>query len=98
MGGQGFIPEDGEGGLVEGAKEAKERREEHEFEMPHGAAPRAGMQGRKDRGAVPTTTLERPGTTPSTTPGTGGGIGKTESPEPPRGGGRVQDPKTRNTP
>jgi hypothetical protein len=90
MGGQGFIPEDGEGGLVEGAKEAKDRREEHAYERPSGAAPRAGMQGEKDRGAAPTKTLERPGTTPEHTPGTGG--------EPPREGGRVQDPKSRNTP
>jgi hypothetical protein len=94
MGGQGFIPEDGEGALVEGAKEARERRQKDAFELPHGAAPRAGMQGRKERGAAPTQTLERPGTTP----GDGGGIGKTEEPEPPREGGRVQDPKSRNTP
>jgi hypothetical protein len=98
MGGQGFIPEDGTGALVEGAEEAKERREKLDFEMPHGAAPRAGMQGRKERGALPTQTLERPGTTPATTPGSGGGIGKTEEPEAPREGGRVQDPKSRNTP
>jgi hypothetical protein len=97
MGGQGFIPEDGEGGLVEGAKEAKELRERDRFELPHGAAPRAGMQGRTQRGAAPTPTLERPGTTPEATPGTGGGIGKAETPEP-REGGRVQDPKSRNTP
>lgn len=90
MGGQGFIPEDGEGGLVEGAKEAKERREEHGPGRVEGGAPRAGMQGGKDRGAAPTQTLERPGTTPERTPGTGA--------EPPREGGRVQDPKTRNTP
>ncbi|MGZ6124418.1 MAG: hypothetical protein ACXWLR_05635 [Myxococcales bacterium] len=98
MGGQGFIPEDGEGGLVEGAKEAKERRKQDQFELPHGAAPRAGMQGQKERGAAPTPTLERPGTTPAGTPGSGGGIGKTGESEPPREGGRVQDPKTRNTP
>jgi hypothetical protein len=72
MGGQGFIPEDGEGALVEGA------------------APRAGMQGQKERGAAPTQILERPGTTKEEPPGTGH--------EPPREGGRVQDPKTRNTP
>ncbi len=90
MGGQGFIPEDGEGSLVEGAKEAKERREEHAYEWPGGAAPRAGMQGRKDRGVAPTQTLERPGTSPERTPGTGA--------EPTREGGRVQDPKSRNTP
>jgi hypothetical protein len=64
MGGQGFIPEDGEGGLVEGAKEAGERRQQEPLELPHGAAPRAGMQGRKERGAAPTQTLDRPGTTP----------------------------------
>jgi hypothetical protein len=98
MGGQGFIPEDGEGGLVEGAKEAKERRQQDPFELPHGAAPRAGMQGQKQRGAAPTPTLDRPGTTPETTPGTGGGIGKTDEREAPPDGGRVQDPKTRNTP
>ena len=44
MGGQGFIPEDGEGGLVEGNREANRHREETQYE--HGnAAPRAGMQG-----------------------------------------------------
>ncbi|HZX95349.1 MAG TPA: hypothetical protein VFE90_12590 [Myxococcales bacterium] len=89
MGGQGFIPEDGKGGLVEGSKEAEERREEHSWEQPTGA-PRAGMQGKKERGAAPTQTLDRPGTTPERTPGTGA--------EPPREGGRVQDPKSRNTP
>ena len=98
MGGQGFIPEDGEGSLVEGAKEAKERREEDAFERPGGTAPRAGMQGKKERGAIPDQTLDRPGTTPAHTPGTGGRIGKTDSPEAPRAGGRVQDPKNRNTP
>jgi len=80
-----MIPEDGKGGIVEGTKEAQERREKNAFELPHGAAPRAGMQGRKERGAAPT-------------PGSGGGVGKTEKPEPPREGGRVQDPKNRNTP
>jgi hypothetical protein len=93
-----MIPEDGKGGIVEGTKEAQERREKNAFELPHGAAPRAGMQGRKERGAAPTPTLERPGTTPEATPGSGGGMGKTEKPEPPREGGRVQDPKSRNTP
>jgi hypothetical protein len=88
MGGQGFIPEDGEGALVEGSKEAQELRKEHAYEQP--VAPRAGMQGHKERGAAPTQTLERPGTTPPEPPGTGK--------EPPREGGRVQDPKTRNTP
>jgi hypothetical protein len=92
MGGQGFIPEDGEGGLVEGEKESKEVRGQDHFELPGGAAPRAGMQGRKERGAAPTQTLDRPGTTPE--PRTG----NAETPEPPREGGRVQDPKTRNTP
>ena len=92
MGGQGFVPEDGEGGLVEGAKVADERRRQDQFELPHGAAPRAGMQGRKERGAVPTQTLERPGTTKAS------GAAETGEPEPPREGGRVQDPKTRNTP
>ena len=90
MGGQGFIPEDGEGALVEGSKEAKERRTEHAWEQPGGAAPRAGMQGKKERGAAPNRILERPGTTPKEPPGTGS--------EPRREGGRVQDPKTRNTP
>jgi hypothetical protein len=89
MGGQGFIPEDGKGALVEGSEEAKERREEHAYERPVGA-PRAGMQGKKERGAAPTPILERPGTTPEDPPGTGS--------EPRREGGRVQDPKTRNTP
>jgi hypothetical protein len=93
-----MIPEDGKGGIVEGTKEAQERREKQGLEMPHGAAPRAGMQGRKERGAVPTQTLERPGTTPEARPGSDGGIGTTEEPEPPRGGGRMQDPKSRNTP
>ena len=79
---------------MEGAKEAGERRQQDAFELPHGAAPRAGMQGRKERGAVPTQTLERPGTTP----GAGGETGTSEESEPPREGGRVQDPKTRNTP
>src|SRR5207248_10907881 len=98
MGGQGMIPEEGIGGFVEGTKEAQERREKEAFELPHGAAPRAGMQGSKDRGAAPTQTLDRPGSTPEATPGSGGGIGKTATPEPPREGGRVQDPKSRNTP
>jgi len=93
-----MIPEDGKGGIVEGTKEAQERREQNAFELPHGAAPRAGMQGRKERGAAPTPTLDRPGTTPQATPGSGGDIGKTEKPEPPREGGRVQDPKSRNMP
>lgn len=90
MGGQGFIPEDGEGALVEGSEEAKERREEHAWERLGGAAPRAGMQGQKERGSAPTQILERPGTTPKEPPGAGN--------EPPREGGRVQDPKSRNTP
>jgi hypothetical protein len=97
-----MIPEDGEGGIVEGTKEAHEREEKNAFERPGGeAAPRGGMQGQKDRGAGPAQTLERPGTTPVGTPGSGGGVGgvvKTDTPEPPREGGRVQDPKSRNTP
>jgi hypothetical protein len=93
-----MIPEEGTGGIVEGTKQAQERREKTALELPHGAAPRAGMQGRKERGAAPTQTLDRPGTTPEATPGAGGGIGRTEKPEPPREGGRVQDPKSRNTP
>ena len=56
------------------------------------------MQGRRERGAAPTQTLERPGTTPESVPGSGGGIGETEEPESPREGGRVQDPKGRDTP
>ncbi len=63
MGGQGFVPEDGEGSLVEGSEEAKERREEHSYEYPQGA-PRAGMQGSTKRGAAPGQRLDRPGTTP----------------------------------
>ena len=74
-----MIPEEGEGGIVEGTKQAQEQREKNAFELPHGAAPRAGMQGRRERGAAPTQTLERPGTTPEATPGSGGGIGKTEN-------------------
>ena len=93
-----MIPEDGTGGMVEGTKQAQERREKAGLELPRGAAPRAGMQGRKERGAAPTQTLDRPGTTPEAMPGSGGGIGKTEEPEPPREGGRVHDPKSRNTP
>src|SRR4051812_13229275 len=65
MGGQGMIPEDGEGGIVEGSKEAQRRQ----LDTPGGAAPRAGMQGKKERGAAPTPILERPGTTPAGTPG-----------------------------
>jgi hypothetical protein len=66
MGGQGFIPEDGQGGLVEGDKEAKklEQRPDAPLAGSRGAAPRAGMQGTKERGAAPTTILPRPGTTP----------------------------------
>jgi len=93
-----MIPEEGEGGIVEGTKQAQEQREKNAFELPHGAAPRAGMQGRRERGAAPTQTLERPGTTPEATPGSGGRIGKTEKRESPREGGRVQDPKNRDTP
>jgi hypothetical protein len=63
-----------------------------------GGAPRAGMQGKKERGAAPTQTLERPGTTPAGTPGSGGGIGKPPEKEAPREGSRVQDPRGRNTP
>ena len=96
MGGQGFIPEDGEGALVEGSKEAKERREQNSFEQPSAAAPRAGIQGERERGGAPEKILERPGTTPQGTPGSGGGIGKKEPPE--DTSGRVQDPKSRNTP
>jgi hypothetical protein len=72
MGGQGFIPEDGEGGLVEGNREANQRREENAYEWPDKAAPRAGMQGDKKRGTVPEQPLDRPGVTPPDKPGTGG--------------------------
>jgi hypothetical protein len=89
-----MIPEDGEGGIVEGSKEAQRRQ----LDTPGGAAPRAGMQGKKERGAAPTPILERPGTTPAGIPGSGGGIGKPPDDEAPREGGRVQDPKSRNTP
>ena len=67
-----MIHEDGEGGIIEGSQEAQRRQ----LDTPGGAAPRAGMQGKKDRGAAPTPILKRPGTTPSGTPGNGGGIGK----------------------
>jgi len=87
MGGQGFVPEDGQGALVEGAKETKQL--EQRSDPAHGAAPRAGMQGTKERGAAGTTILPRPGTTPekggrtdvhrtteqsATTTGTGEGV------------------------
>jgi hypothetical protein len=87
-----MIPEGGEGGIVEGTKQSQR-------EAPHGPAPRAGMQGRKERGAAPTPVLERPGTTPARTPGTGGAIRKPPGEEEAsREGGRVQDPNTRNSP
>ncbi len=73
MGGQGFIPEDGEGSLVEGAKEARELRKEHDYEYPHGA-PRAGMQGNEERGAAPEKRLDRPGTTPEDKTPAGGRV------------------------
>ncbi len=73
MGGQGFIPEDTVGGLVEGNEEANRRREENAYE--HGSeAPRAGMQGRRRRGMAPGKRLDRPGTTPEHRPGTGGRV------------------------
>jgi hypothetical protein len=93
-----MIPEGGEGGIVEGTKESQERSDKSSFERPGGAAPRAGMQGEKERGAVPTPTLDRPGTTPPGTPGTGGVIVKEDEPGKRREGGRVEDPKSRNTP
>ena len=90
-----MIPEGGEGGIVEGTRESQQRSQ---HEAPHGPAPRAGMQGTKERGAAPTKILERPGTTPTGTPGSGGEIGKPpDAQEPPREGGREQDPKGRNT-
>jgi hypothetical protein len=93
-----MIPEDGEGGIVEGTKEAGQRSGEHASEQSGNAAPRAGMQGQRERGAAPTQTLERPGTTPAGAQGSGGGVDKDAGNEPPRAGGRVQDPKNRNTP
>jgi hypothetical protein len=90
-----MIPEGGEGGIVEGSKQTQE----HDEQDSRGkAAPRAGMQGQKERGAAPTQTLPRPGTIPVATPGSGGGIGRPKDDEAPREGGRVQDPKSRNTP
>jgi hypothetical protein len=79
MGGQGFIPEDGEGGIVEGMKESKELEQKadapfanafggggaREATPANGPAPRRGMQGTKERGAAPTQVLARPGTTPA---------------------------------
>jgi len=75
MGGQGFIPEDGEGGIVEGMKESKKLEQEGDAPFAkafgggakeaNGPAPRAGMQGTKERGAAPTQVLPRPGTTPA---------------------------------
>ena len=73
MGGQGFIPEEGKGALVEGTKQAKEREHE-QAQQSGGAAPRAGMQGTVNRGAAPEQRLDRPGTTPANTPGTGGRV------------------------
>jgi hypothetical protein len=76
MGGQGFVPEGGQGGLVEGDQEAKKLEQRSDAplagskEGSGGAAPRAGMQGTKERGAAPTTILPRPGTTP--------GVGRTD--------------------
>jgi hypothetical protein len=72
MGGQGFIPEDGQGGLVEGDKEAKQleklpdapRSGKKDVEQ-RSSAPRGGMQGTKERGSAPTPILPRPGTTPA---------------------------------
>ena len=75
MGGQGFVPNEGKGALASGSNAADESSPEHEPQPAEGAAPRAGMQGRSNRGAVPEPILERPGTTPAATPGTGGGIG-----------------------
>lgn len=93
-----MIPEGGKGGIAEGSREADERREEHSYEYPAGgAAPRGGMQGKKDRGAAPSPTLPRPGTTPAGTPGTGGEVAKRETPQAPEGG-RVQDPEIRDNP
>lgn len=73
MGGQGFIPEDGQGGIVEGNKEAKELEKlpdapglgKGKEDVQRTSAPRAGMQGTKERGSAPTKILPRPGTTPA---------------------------------
>jgi hypothetical protein len=89
MGGQGFVPNEGKGALASGSNAADEGPE-HDPEPAAGAAPRAGMQGRPDRGAAPEPILERPGTTPAATPGTGGKIG-TEPPQQDRTG-RVKGP------
>jgi len=94
MGGQGFVPNEGKGALASGSNAADESSPEHEPHPAAGAAPRAGMQGRPDRGAAPDPILERPGTTPAATPGTGGGIG-TEPPEQDRTG-RVKAPDLRD--
>jgi hypothetical protein len=45
MGGQGFIPDGGTGGIVEGTKESKK------LEQLPGAAPRAKQQKERDLGA-----------------------------------------------
>ncbi|MCA1826928.1 MAG: hypothetical protein LC689_08305 [Myxococcales bacterium] len=74
MGGQGFIPEDGKGALVEGNEEAKKREKEHSYEKVGGAAPRAGMQGKVNRGAAPEQRLDRPGTTPEDKTPAGGRV------------------------
>ena len=70
MGGQGFVPEDGQGGLVEGDKESKRLEQRPGAPLAEGskkssgdAAPRAGMQGTKERGSAPTSIAPRPGTT-----------------------------------
>lgn len=75
MGGQGFIPEDGKGGIVEGAGEAKKLEQQPDApfakafgggaKQAQGPAPRGGMQGTVERAAAPSKVLPRPGTTPA---------------------------------
>jgi hypothetical protein len=76
MGGQGFIPEDGQGGIVEGTKESKKLEQQPDApfanafggggaKQANGPAPRAGMQGTQERGNAPSPILPRPGTTPA---------------------------------
>jgi hypothetical protein len=90
MGGQGFVPNEGKGALAGNPSSSDDASKHDEQQQPAKAAPRAGMQGRPERGAAPESVLARPGTTPAATPGTGGGIGK-QLPEHDRTG-RVEGP------